>query len=846
MKSFSDMIKQARLRMLADRALRWAGWGLVAGIILSLGLLVMDRVAGTAVATFWYWCIPSLGLIAGTIYAAATQVEAFQTAIQVDRSLRLKDRIGTAVSIESAQGGMTIDSEFAQYVRAEANRLVGRVDLKAATPIRMTGVWMAGFALTAILWGGVLFLPAMAARNLDAKQPQGDAALAPQQQQLAQTIAETIENIPPDMADDQQTAENIDALSRLSDQFNQPLNPEEARAAQEESAARLTELANQLAQQAERDREAMEELTRRFQTMKSPDANEAMPSLPQEIAQSLREGKWDEAAQRIDRVVQNAQDEPLTQRQLTAEQLRQLSRELENAMAADPRELNERTEQLKQALQDQNVDEQTADRMLNEPDAAEEMEQALREANVDPEVARDIAEDAQQLQRERQASEDAEHDARDLGEALERAADEVESPTAPKPEPQTQPHSPATQPQSQTRPQPSPSQPSEDKSSSSQPQSKQESTANEKSQDEGEQKENSTARDDPGNQTQTQPDRSQSQEKQRGDKPEPQQRSERDAPEEQSTQPSTNEEQKSNSKQSPDQSASNEQRESGEPSTQPDSSSNQRETSQPTNQGQPRESNQSQEPRSTSPSETLRRLAERMQKNQDQRQSAERLRELAKELMENTTPEERQRWLEEWKKQNQQQPTPENPPQPEGEEGELTPEQKQMLEQLRETGKEMWDKMSAEERQQMMDQMRKLQNQNQPQGSSRSSEQSGDPRTSGGADPQADSQRGEDRDKPSSPMNDMTSEDVDLRGDELAQQPIMQWLNKNAPAPTGRATASENAPQVSKAQEFAERAVEDSVVQKRYHKMIKRYFGRLNQTIDKAAGEPGATTQPSR
>ncbi len=80
-----------------------------------------------------------------------------------------------------------------------------------------------------------------------------------------------------------------------------------------------------------------------------------------------------------------------------------------------------------------------------------------------------------------------------------------------------------------------------------------------------------------------------------------------------------------------------------------------------------------------------------------------------------------------------------------------------------------------------------------------------------------------------------TIEDIDLRGDaETEGRVIAEWLDPEGthgepvPPDRGRALAR-------KAQTDAERAVEKAVVPSRYHKFIQRYFGRLEETVDKAA-----------
>jgi hypothetical protein len=80
-----------------------------------------------------------------------------------------------------------------------------------------------------------------------------------------------------------------------------------------------------------------------------------------------------------------------------------------------------------------------------------------------------------------------------------------------------------------------------------------------------------------------------------------------------------------------------------------------------------------------------------------------------------------------------------------------------------------------------------------------------------------------------------TFEDVDLRPDEENEgQIILDWLDplgadgEPAPPARGRALARQ-------AQTDAERAVEKAVVPSRYHRYIRRYFGRLEETVDRAA-----------
>ena len=81
---------------------------------------------------------------------------------------------------------------------------------------------------------------------------------------------------------------------------------------------------------------------------------------------------------------------------------------------------------------------------------------------------------------------------------------------------------------------------------------------------------------------------------------------------------------------------------------------------------------------------------------------------------------------------------------------------------------------------------------------------------------------------------------------EKADQVIAEWLSdKPREGDPGRTSKSNRARRIRSAQKVAERAVNESVVPTRYHEFIKRYFDRLDRTVQKATGEsPTPPTPP--
>ena len=78
------------------------------------------------------------------------------------------------------------------------------------------------------------------------------------------------------------------------------------------------------------------------------------------------------------------------------------------------------------------------------------------------------------------------------------------------------------------------------------------------------------------------------------------------------------------------------------------------------------------------------------------------------------------------------------------------------------------------------------------------------------------------------------TEAVDIGGDEAAKNIIARWLGdeviEGEPQRTQRGGEV-----IRRAQSAAEQAVDQTAVPRRYHELIRRYFGKLDETVQKAA-----------
>ncbi|MCZ6612851.1 MAG: hypothetical protein O6941_09465, partial [Planctomycetota bacterium] len=155
MTAIEHILRRARRRVVADRAVHQAGAGLAVGAGIGLGALVLDRVIGFGVRLEVFGILAGVGLLLGAIHALLRRPSAFDLAVRLDRQLGLRDRLGTAEVIRT---GQVPDDDFAALVRQDAQRLADSIDLKTATPIRITRIWAVAAVMAASLGLGISYL----------------------------------------------------------------------------------------------------------------------------------------------------------------------------------------------------------------------------------------------------------------------------------------------------------------------------------------------------------------------------------------------------------------------------------------------------------------------------------------------------------------------------------------------------------------------------------------------------------------------------------------------------------------------------------------------------------------
>jgi hypothetical protein len=464
MANLHSMIGKARRRLIADRSLRLAAMGLVAGLALAVVALALDRFGIVGVPTVLYWLIPAAGLACGVIIGLVRSPRVPDVALHLDRRLHLKDRLATAEALDRRGTTGGLQSEFAPLVATEAQRLAERLDVRSVTPIRLSNSWLLAGAMAILLALGVWYVP-----QLRTSRSQQEARLAAAQQEKraeeARTVAQEIKSAlePIDRhAIDEQAAGQLDALDRLAQQL---LNPgsegRDLSKARDESAARMSELAEQMDREAARDEAAADELLERFAGMQAPEA----PMTSEQFAEALRWGEFGPAADSLEEYLAARDAMTEEDRRRLADELRRLGDEVEGAAQPghDPAS-DERAEQIRQVLRDHGVDEQTIDQLLSEGGSPDD---SLAQENIDEPLADQLDQDLRDLQDKRDVQDRAADDAQQIAEALREAARQMEqdeSPADQSPPTDQQPpgENPPDAPRSADKPQPSDTRPSSD------------------------------------------------------------------------------------------------------------------------------------------------------------------------------------------------------------------------------------------------------------------------------------------------------------------------------------------------------------------------------------------------
>jgi len=514
MSDVARAISIARRRMIADQMLRNLGVALTVSISASLALLLLARLLGFALP----WSILACLIIFACLWAAyrtwRCKPSAMQVSIELDHRLGLKDRLGSALAVTNQRGTV---SAFGPLVIAEAQQLASSLDIRRAAPIRTHSSWgMAMAALMAFVLCA-LFVPTRTRALTNTAPAPMPAELAHTVQAIDQTASQAIASLdaPAEASDEDAEANAVALDERIAqlDELAQQLTKQDptqthVTEARQQASAELNKLSEQLASRSEQELAALEELSSRFDRMRSADESGDLSPELRDFIESMSQGAFGDAAEALDRAAEQARTLEGDAKRNAIEQLRELSDRIASLddssddhapepddststpddsadLTSDPseessaaRDQSQREQTLREALEDLGMSREDVDRLMqpeapspptgaeadptssqNQPaDEAtapshEDTVRQLREHGADDELAGQLAKDIEQLRDAQSARSEADRKADELAESIRRTAHEAQSSTTP-PEntPRTKPPSPPDQ---QTSPTPS-------------------------------------------------------------------------------------------------------------------------------------------------------------------------------------------------------------------------------------------------------------------------------------------------------------------------------------------------------------------------------------------------------
>jgi hypothetical protein len=164
-------VRRARLRILANEAMRHAAYALSA----ALASLILLLLLGTQILNWeWLFLLPAITLAAGAYMTWRSAPSAYRVAQRVDHNLKLADTLSTALFFAAGdpqrQAADDRDRDMRRAQWSQAERTAGAVDARRAIPMRMPRA-LYGTALLALAAGSLFALRYGLDRRLDLRAP---------------------------------------------------------------------------------------------------------------------------------------------------------------------------------------------------------------------------------------------------------------------------------------------------------------------------------------------------------------------------------------------------------------------------------------------------------------------------------------------------------------------------------------------------------------------------------------------------------------------------------------------------------------------------------------------------
>ena len=464
-----------RLATHAARRFALAAFIRALGVCLSISLgaallaTLTDRLIGPGIV---WWLIPAglgvIGVIASVFWALRAMPSPLVAASRVDSAMGLKDALASAIALEPSAE----DDPFARMAIGDAESLAPRINVRSAIPLRAGNAHVLWPALAAAALAIGYFVPSQhlltdtKAQLARQQADESQQAAAADVEAAMESLEQVAKDIPADPASEALAQQQRQTLEQLQAELAKPgADADEARA---KAAEALDSTAKELARNAEKDSLADTAVRDLFSDLQSGASAEQQPGELSQLSEALKKGDLGKAVEALNNLEDRLDRLPQSEREKIAGKLEEMARELEKLADTKAAEQAIAEAQQREQLEEQGVAPERSEQLAAETDA-DAAEQKLQEEGLDQEAARKAAEDLAQQNKEDQAQQDAAQDAKDLSESMQDAAQEIREPTPP------QPPSPPQSTPSSTDQQPQPQKPAENPPPDSQPPQQQQS-----------------------------------------------------------------------------------------------------------------------------------------------------------------------------------------------------------------------------------------------------------------------------------------------------------------------------------------------------------------------------------
>jgi rubrerythrin len=340
-------VRRAQRRLTFQRFVNVLGWYLFAALLVAMVLVVVDKWWPLGVPS-WAWGAGALGvgMLAALVWTLATRQQALAAAIEIDRRFGLKERVSSALALESEDR----ETEIGRALLGDADRRVRRIEVSERFRLKPGRHLLLplGPGIMAIL-AALLIPPAMAEKPADPKQngPQVKKQVKNSAEDLRRKMAERREEA------EKQGLKDAERLFKRLEEGSKDLVDREAD--RKKALVELNDLSRQL--QARREKlGGADKVKEQLNQLGKVDRGPA-----DKFAQAVAKGDFKEAAEQLDKLKEQLNNSKLDakQKEELAKQLDQLKDKLEQMAASQQgamQDLKDRIAQMQQAGQTAEAD----------------------------------------------------------------------------------------------------------------------------------------------------------------------------------------------------------------------------------------------------------------------------------------------------------------------------------------------------------------------------------------------------------------------------------------------------------------------------------------------------------